>query len=1541
MAIDIADTQDNIDNPVNQTTKIESIKNQLITLMSTLIQKSSINDNDNNNNSVELTFQIDLLIQFLTIIQKANELDILSIIDSSQLGTTMKILEQTLMKLIEIELTKDLENIKNIKDDTALLNKIENQVVSTISIIHKSLRLINKIYVICSIDYAKEKLFSDELFLISLQFIKNQLDNIIYPLIDLNNFEGNMNDLAGSTYELNIIANSNPKAKQLLSDLLPMISHIIQRSTSLLQQDKNNKEDHAMIVLAYVSVGPFFHDYIPHTNTKNSCSVVKSISSNNSINGYYGNTTIDVGSVEMSVVNTYEYFKYICLNTLQSLFQYYPKHRHWILEEILNNLDSFTVIDYRQNKQFRLRNGNKSIHSLSALFMQLIQSCCCYADDTLQLQRTWQKKWDLKSQKLLSTSDDNKVSDHNLSLSNHALNEWKKGIEMGIQHATYFLEFIMAKCKSKKKNTYSVMEYRTILECTIEDVLLVLNDADWPVAELIIQVFTKILIGCIDSEKGDLYIRTIAIEWLGAIACRIKVGYNRVSGNQGYYTPEWIYQLNKLVPIETMKQDKVAHQILDQCRMKLYQYMLDKSTNKIALQFYLSSWGYITSTEWKKIHENKNEPIEQLSDQLSDQVFHHASSSSIELSSTLQSLCHRYWLLTLNLDCTIPKDSKFEFPELNYDDIQLLVELLATRQNLFSGFKILISKLLSCLDKPVTTFRVKALRAIGQIASDTPEILNETYIRNAVIQHIYDVASTVRDASIEVLTKYLIQQKIIPRKLYDVVSVRILDTAPNVRKRLVKILPELYHKCNDQDIKIDIAAKLLQRTTDNEITIQLLALKVTQQVLFYPFHEIDQDENNIPGYSFSNASKYRKQKVTDWTDLIIKTISKLDGVTTSRNTILLDFIKKTKEKADEKQWAWYKKTFQWIVDSLFEKILDLDENDNTEEFINCMSIIHAFTKVYPTLLSETQVYTLLPYLSTESDEWITSQYVMMLYFDTLPRIKYSDLEFAKMVEGVLLQLLSRCPIHVLTDAVPCLCIIVDNISHRYSILIKVLGSCIQSIEQDKKNISSNIQIQRPIKTSKALMICGLLCQHFDFDGKRQLELSKMEDLDKIYKGNITNYVFNTLHYFTNTMKSSLITQQIQLASLKALGCLYNAHPKYIISSTSVELLDSIFEDDNTDMKTQLMIVFKNFLDTEEIRIQKKADVAGDTLKTKVIDVETLMGNTEEFAELGINGSLIQRYLPSVLKCALGTSNQLRLKAFDVIETVINQGLAHPIMCMPVIVAAETSSQVILRNKAYYLHTYIHNKFGSIIYSHMSEYILASFEYQKLIYGNDIKGYGKIIDESQDDALLGITYSVLKQKKRPRLDFSMALAKPYELDMKLLKKDPSSFLGITYFKYLADNILTLPFSESDEVLSILYSLNRTLITTGTDLLSFIQELKNENILSNQSYLEDDDDIEEEDLDKNLILAARVSIVMIIALCVKKKLMGLYDIDETEIHEYDTNGKGKTRTLTKDFEVNQYIEWKNETTYFKFNKLDMYTASEACIKFDKIMYEENVV
>lgn len=57
-------------------------------------------------------------------------------------------------------------------------------------------------------------------------------------------------------------------------------------------------------------------------------------------------------------------------------------------------------------------------------------------------------------------------------------------------------------------------------------------------------------------------------------------------------------------------------------------------------------------------------------------------------------------------------------------------------------------------------------------------------------------------------------------------------------------------------------------------------------------------------------------------------------------------------------------------------------------------------------------------------------------------MKYHDPTFTQSVERVLMQLLSKCPLDVIPSGVSCLCIIVDRISLRYNIVIKMLGSCI-------------------------------------------------------------------------------------------------------------------------------------------------------------------------------------------------------------------------------------------------------------------------------------------------------------------------------------------------------------------------------------------------------------------------------------------------------------------------------------------------------------------
>lgn len=359
-------------------------------------------------------------------------------------------------------------------------------------------------------------------------------------------------------------------------------------------------------------------------------------------------------------------------------------------------------------------------------------------------------------------------------------------------------------------------------------------------------------------------------------------------------------------------------------------------------------------------------------------------------------------------------------------------------------------------------------------------------------------------------------------------------------------------------------------------------------------------------------------------------------------------------------------------------------------------------------------------------------------------MKYHDPEFTQSVERVLMQVLRNCPLDIIPYGISCLCVIIDRISFRYNIIIKMLGSSISKfydtfhisclwilmyiidrLRQVREFINNGGSTKNGTFSGvlKMILICGLLCQHFEFDKRREKEPEEMQSLNLVYRGEISTLVFDLLQFFTGDIMEELGEEGItmRMTALQGLGYFFASHPTFMISKTSTALMDKIFEEGTPQLKTQLMRVFQEFLGAEEKRIERRDEIAGESSIAETIDVDTLLGNTEEYAELGVNGSLMQRYLKKILLCALSNTDELRYSAFEVVSSVIHQGLAHPVLCMSVIVAAETSPDIILRNKAYYLHKYTHDKHGPILYTRMNEYLSTSYDYQKMLFDD---GYVK-------------------------------------------------------------------------------------------------------------------------------------------------------------------------------------------------------------------------
>lgn len=255
---------------------------------------------------------------------------------------------------------------------------------------------------------------------------------------------------------------SSPKERKLISTFIPQLVRFFKRAFTLILSE--DLDDDVIVIIAYISMAPFFHEY-----TEAHKSILLSTQDNE--------------------FNPYEHLKFCALDMLKHIFSRYPKHRRWIFEEILTSLSTLTTMEGKRS--YRLRD-NQSIHVISALFMELVQ--CSSSISDIVTHKNWFRKWNIKYQRISKSKDADQMKLLDDKLINRATTAWRTSAEAAANSASFFLEFLMSKCKSKKIDTFSLAEYRQILFQTLQDIMVVFNDPEWPVAELIMKVFSRILV---------------------------------------------------------------------------------------------------------------------------------------------------------------------------------------------------------------------------------------------------------------------------------------------------------------------------------------------------------------------------------------------------------------------------------------------------------------------------------------------------------------------------------------------------------------------------------------------------------------------------------------------------------------------------------------------------------------------------------------------------------------------------------------------------------------------------------------------------------------------------------------------------------------------------------------------------------------------------------------------------------------------------------------------------------------------------------------
>ncbi|KAG0348789.1 Sister chromatid cohesion protein 2 [Podila humilis] len=1149
---------------------------------------------------------------------------------------------------------------------------------------------------------------------------------------------------------------------------------------------------------------------------------------------------------------------------LRLLYSRYQNQRMWILEEILSSLVKLPH-GKKVSRGYRLRDGSK-IHASSALLLQLVHTC---AENPAiepspqifqELDRLIQREAMLKL----------------LDCSKTAMDKSKSSVG-------YICNFLLSRSAKATKSSVDA-DYKAVLESWLHDLLIVLGLPEWPSAELCLLMLSKAMMKVLDDSKAELPSRQLAVELLGLIAAKIKTISNALSveiAETKKSDPRLdIQPFYGQVKLSTKKSDL---SYLQARYGGIMEFLAANEINDIALKAANSTWIW----QWGGIIWGAVTKADV------DVAAWGNSEWDLFISETI-----KCWSSLTSRDP--PVKSKVS---ISRKDVLFSSSFLTSRLQLFHSFDMLLSRILQTLECSLVVLRAKSLKALSLIVTGDYEVLAQQNVRKTISLRLQDSSPAVRDVAIDLVGKYMLQDTKILRAYYEIVSDRISDTGLNVRKRVIRLLKDIYAQADSTSVHHDISRKLLLRVNDDETTVRELAIKSVNDIWFSQFVQATKSTQNSREDQAEEATTLVATVTPSQKRDVLKRARKLvdmvGQLSASQGEAFGSVIQSLMNKEQDRgifdllsPGMEFTRGCSVIVGSLVELVEVLqEENAPKTAVISTVHTLYTFIKAEPRLAEAKHLSALEAYLHncTTNDDWKVTMFVLRIYECSLPVVQRVSGNFSQSVEKLVSTLLSSCPIVLLPEAVHVLCLVVLLLTRQSARLCKLVQSCTQMLKADLDKLQTGASIQEK-KTVRLMMLCGLLVRHFPFEQQilESPEVAHLAELKSRMDPTVQDVAFKALSVFCEEKFPTIL----RLTGTKCLGYLFMSFPTLMDSDRSKEIMTAIFDGSDTQLKAELIHVYNNFL------VKLQTAPAGSSEKSSGY---SLVAKAEDHIDAGIGSAIMQQYLERIRECALEKDANLQLSAMDVIGQVTNQALGHPGLCMPQIVALETSPDEVLSERAIRIHKDLHQKHPSLIYAKSMECVWTTYLYQKrLRWGKRIptEGFRWMPEVMKAVALLGHMYNLLSDKRQIRNAFLANLVKLLDVDLTIQEVEVDG----DYSRFIAENLACLEYKTMEEILLVIFYLNRIIAGTGMTLMENIsasssqgsvnnlkKKAKKPNKMKAVSTNSNDFDVSGEDtLDEEPMLPSRViakaSIPVETVIVLKTYLKRIYDISEGKCQQF---------------------------------------------------------
>ncbi|KAM3874275.1 nipped-B-like protein B [Diretmus argenteus] len=993
----------------------------------------------------------------------------------------------------------------------------------------------------------------------------------------------------------------------------------------------------------------------------------------------------------------------------------------------------------------------------------------------------------LPSGKDMEDEHDKKV-DHDVLITN--------AYETAMRTAQNFLTVFLKKCGSKQGDE----DYRPLFENFVHDLLSTVNKPEWPAAELLLSLLGRLLVHQFSNKQTEMALRVASLDYLGTVASRLR--------------KEAVTSKMDQKVIDGILKEATGNDETQQLQKVLLDYLnMDTDTSLVfARKFYIAQWFRDTTTETEKAMKSRNQKDEDSSggqDHVKDvastgEIMQRAEARKKFLRKIIKTSPSHFNTLRMHSDT------------VDYEDACLIVRYLASMRPFAQSFDIYLTQILRVLGESAIAVRTKAMKCLSEVVAVDPSILSRSDMQRGVHGRLMDNSTSVREAAVELLGRFVLSRPQLTEQYYDMLIERILDTGISVRKRVIKILRDIcleqpsFHKVTE------MCVKMIRRVNDEE-GIKKLVNETFQKLWFTPTPSHDKDAMTRKILNITDVVSACKDSGYDWFEQLLQNLLKSE------------------------QDASYKparKACVQLVDNLVEHMLKYEESPedcenkgvHSDRLVACITTLHLFSKIRPLLMVK-HAMTMQPYLTTKcntQNDFMVICNVAKILELVVPLTEHPSETFLTTIEEDLMKLIIKYGMTVVQHSVSCLGAVVNKVTHNFKFVWacfnRYYGALTKLKTQLQEDPSSPALAANKPALLRSLFTVGALCRHFDFDQEEFKGTSKVVIKDK---------VLELLLYFTTHED-----EEVQIKAMIGLGFQFIMHPELMFVPDVKTLYNGALSDEkaSVNLKIQVLKNLQTYLQEEDSRMQE-----ADREWKKLAKQEDLkeMGDISS----GMSSSIMQIYLKQVLEAFFHTHSNVRHFALSVIVLTLNQGLVHPVQCVPYLIAVGTDPEPAMRNKADQQLVEIDKKYIGFIHMKAVAGMKMSYQVQQAIVGSRdavIRGYRQ--DET-NSSLCSHLFSMVRGNRQHRRAFLISLLNLF---------DDSCKTEVNMLLFIADNMACFPFQSQDEPLFIMHHIDITLSVSGSNLLqSFKECLRKEPIRQEKKkprrerkYCSEDEDKEDE-------------------------------------------------------------------------------------------------